>query len=428
MANHRKRLADEAWNFLRDKWHKNFKRHSSSQMSWNTHSLNKDGRWHAGKSVALFGSCFALSCNFSTGNLGHYSSSHKPKHDEVGSFPMSDFFQVAATKEDDPTWKLIHWYARFANLCGSKRKERESEVRELFDEEARSNRSDANQTFIQDTRDVDVSVVRASETQGLAVVSVAQGRDRAVIAVRGSVCATNFVQACKVWPRKEPLIQDVSFHTGFAEVADELMVEILPKLNKDMRISLTGHSLGGAVSTILGMRLKTMGYNVNEIVIFGSPKYVWGDSDMFVNSSLSVLRIEHHLDPVCSFPSHPVISLSGHARAYFSELSEIARAGLIHKGSFISDNLASADQNLSCGGHLIFGPIEQHCEWVSADPILGFEIPQSQSSLAFVGYQVIIFSCLHNMVVTCCFKHVGQKLVIGKQSQGIPCLLLITSN
>uniref|UniRef100_A0A7S0EQZ3 Fungal lipase-type domain-containing protein n=1 Tax=Hanusia phi TaxID=3032 RepID=A0A7S0EQZ3_9CRYP len=217
----------------------------------------------------MAGSCFALSCNFSTDAMSRYSSARKSKHEEASDFSLNNFFQVEPTEQDDPTWKLIHWYARFANLCGSKRNERVSEVQELFEEEARSNRADENQA-VRNSLDVDVSVVRAPETKGLAVVSVSGGRDRAVIAVRGSVCAKNFVQACKVWPRKEPLIQHVSFHTGFAEVADELMVDILPRLDKNMRISLTGHSLGGAVSTILGMRLKSMGYNVNEIVIFGS--------------------------------------------------------------------------------------------------------------------------------------------------------------
>jgi len=95
-----------------------------------------------------------------------------------------------------------------------------------------------------------------------------------------------------------------------------------------------------------------------------------------------------------------VISLSEHARAYFSELSGVARAGLIHKGSFVSDNLASGEQQSTCAGHLIFGPIEQHCEWVSNDPLLPFDMPKTTRDLSFLGYQ-----------------HVGQKLVIGKDPE-----------
>ena len=62
------------------------------------------------------------------------------------------------------------------------------------------------------------------------------------------------------------------FHSGFLSGGKATAKSLVPYLDKDKPLYLTGHSLGGAVSLACAIKLKAMGYNVVEWVGFGSPK------------------------------------------------------------------------------------------------------------------------------------------------------------
>ena len=89
---------------------------------------------------------------------------------------------------------------------------------------------------------VDFTWIDAPKSKGLALVCIASEEKLAVVAVRGSVNIRNILMALKVWP--QTLMKDdgvgVSLHSGFAEVADEMLVKIEPLLEKGMTIHLTG--------------------------------------------------------------------------------------------------------------------------------------------------------------------------------------------
>ena len=64
----------------------------------------------------------------------------------------------------------------------------------------------------------------------------------------------------------------VRLHRGFAQAAEGIYQEIRPQLNRDYKISTTGHSLGGAVALILAMYLDIDNFNLERVVTFGQPK------------------------------------------------------------------------------------------------------------------------------------------------------------
>ena len=64
----------------------------------------------------------------------------------------------------------------------------------------------------------------------------------------------------------------ISLHQGFAQAAKGVYKAVLPALNKDYEISITGHSLGGAVALILAMYLDIDQYTLGPIITFGQPK------------------------------------------------------------------------------------------------------------------------------------------------------------
>mmetsp|Transcript_74045 Transcript_74045/g.120212 ORF Transcript_74045/g.120212 Transcript_74045/m.120212 type:complete len:397 (+) Transcript_74045:73-1263(+) len=156
-----------------------------------------------------------------------------------------------------------------------------------------------------ETPEIEFSWIEAPKSRGLALVCIAPREKLAVVAVRGSVNVHNFISALKVWPKKGADV-GVSLHSGFSKVADEMMEKIEPLLAKDMTIHLTGHSLGGAVSTILALRLKRKGYDISQVVAFGMPLVVWqgaAQGDMAeLALDIPLLRVEHPLDPIPHFP------------------------------------------------------------------------------------------------------------------------------
>jgi hypothetical protein len=144
--------------------------------------------------------------------------------------------------------------------------------------------------------------VEAPRSQGLALVCVTPSENVAVVAVRGSVNIRNILLALQIWPTPTEKGIGVSLHSGFAQVADEMMVKIEPLLHKSMKIHLTGHSLGGAVSTILALRLKAKGYDISQVVAFGMPLVVWAGDQRELPLDIPLLRVEHPLDPIVNFP------------------------------------------------------------------------------------------------------------------------------
>ena len=152
------------------------------------------------------------------------------------------------------------------------------------------------------TEPTELTWVEAPRSQGLAFVCVSPSENLAVVAVRGSVNMCNILYALKMWPKPTEEGIGVSVHSGFAQVADEMLVKIEPLLRKGMKIHLTGHSLGGAVSTILALRLKARGHDIAQVVAFGMPLVVWGVDQREIPLDIPLLRVEHPLDPIVHFP------------------------------------------------------------------------------------------------------------------------------
>ena len=65
---------------------------------------------------------------------------------------------------------------------------------------------------------------------------------------------------------------EIRLHQGFAQAAESLYLAIRPHLNKNYKITTTGHSLGGAVALILAMYLDKDHYLLDKVVTFGQPK------------------------------------------------------------------------------------------------------------------------------------------------------------
>jgi triacylglycerol lipase len=94
-------------------------------------------------------------------------------------------------------------------------------------------------------------------------------------------------------------------HTGFWQSFDLVRDEIIATLSKfdgkNKQIWLAGHSLGGALSIITGLYLKSSGFNVQNIYSYGGPRTIGNKA--FIKKANELLpnriqRLEYFQDPV----------------------------------------------------------------------------------------------------------------------------------
>lgn len=109
------------------------------------------------------------------------------------------------------------------------------------------------------------------------------------IAIRGTVNAENTLVNLDIqlMPNRD---LDIEVHRGFADTAKTIFKNITPRLNKEFTTHVTGHSLGGAVATVLAMYLDTNAYKVTRVVTFGQPK-VTNITGAQKFSHLDILRV-----------------------------------------------------------------------------------------------------------------------------------------
>ena len=141
-------------------------------------------------------------------------------------------------------------------------------------------------------------------------IAISEGKQRITVVFRGSESISDWYYDLMVF--KQKLKDDIYVHSGFYtqltrnSVYDELVesIKMLLKDHPDYNIYVTGHSLGGALSTLFGYMLaNTVENNVN-VVSFASPRvgnYEWKKS-FEETRNLTHYRITNKRDIVTAFP------------------------------------------------------------------------------------------------------------------------------
>jgi Lipase (class 3) len=108
-------------------------------------------------------------------------------------------------------------------------------------------------------------------------------------------------------------------HKGFRNHAERILRDVIPLLidptlsSSRATIEVCGHSLGGAVATILSIKLRRLGYNVVRLTTVGEPRYVFRrqhnttmnenpDDHLLLLLPKHHVRIEHEYDFVTYLP------------------------------------------------------------------------------------------------------------------------------
>lgn len=96
-------------------------------------------------------------------------------------------------------------------------------------------------------------------------------------------------------------------HSGFDEDATAVFNDVLPYLDKDKKILVTGHSLGAAASTLIMMYLYEAGFDVGPSINFGQPK-VTNAKGAQKYSFLPLIRVVDENDVVPLLPPATLLS------------------------------------------------------------------------------------------------------------------------
>jgi hypothetical protein len=105
-------------------------------------------------------------------------------------------------------------------------------------------------------------------------ISSKTGQQSQHIFIRGTTLWMDIITCIQTYMMYDDEIQ-CYVHYGFVQHTHRILKDIIPLLSKDATIEISGHSLGGAVASILAMKLHLRGYNVHRLTTIGEPAYLW---------------------------------------------------------------------------------------------------------------------------------------------------------
>ena len=124
------------------------------------------------------------------------------------------------------------------------------------------------------------------------------------LSIRGTADKPN------VWEDVETaLIPDsilgIPLHRGFQRDSTAVYKDAAPYFRKDLKLRITGHSLGGAVAVILAAYLEKQGYTVERLVTFGQPKFTTVPPSETISAVTT--RVVNEKDVVPMVPPYTVV-------------------------------------------------------------------------------------------------------------------------
>lgn len=128
------------------------------------------------------------------------------------------------------------------------------------------------------------------------------------IAVRGTANKKNLQEGFEASLRVDPRI-GIPVHAGFDDDAQAIYADVKPYLKKGYATHVTGHSLGGAVGSIIALNAIADGHDVTKVVTFGQPRFTTVEGVKQLGF-LPLLRVVDENDVVPMLP--PSVATKAH--------------------------------------------------------------------------------------------------------------------
>ena len=129
---------------------------------------------------------------------------------------------------------------------------------------------------------------------------------------------------------KADSVTGTKIHQGFKEEVDKIYEEVrrrVARYSKDRKIWACGHSLGGAMATIIAQRIEFVGgYDVDTLYTFGSPRAGGPKFSAWCNNNLNHQRFVNNNDVVPCVPTFIRWRHTGDCY-YIKSTGEVTRLG-----------------------------------------------------------------------------------------------------
>ncbi|KAM3144303.1 hypothetical protein pb186bvf_003467 [Paramecium bursaria] len=155
-----------------------------------------------------------------------------------------------------------------------------------------------------------ISVIESVQYGALSFIGINQAMKRIIVSFRSTQNLNNFINDLKFMKSQYPC--DGCFvHKGFLETYVDMQSRLLDKIqiiqdqNPSLKLTLTGHSLGGALATLTAIDLELLNIKVDTFYIFGSPRVGNKQFAQFFQQVVRTkqkVRITHHEDIVPHLP------------------------------------------------------------------------------------------------------------------------------
>lgn len=144
-------------------------------------------------------------------------------------------------------------------------------------------------------------IFKSKETSVKVFLTTDDQKKSQTLAIRGSTNYSNWVANVKFFKEKDRWARGVDVHIGFHNAAREVYYLVRKHLKKDYKITITGHSLGGATALLVGLYLEHFSFKQVESITFGQPRVTNSDGAKKLNS-FSLERIVNKNDLVSKLP------------------------------------------------------------------------------------------------------------------------------
>jgi|TARA_R110000765_G_scaffold310203_1_gene403581 hypothetical protein len=152
------------------------------------------------------------------------------------------------------------------------------------------------------------------------------------VSIRGTTNSHNAMQDINFFKDKSKRL-GIDIHTGFHRTAEMIADDLLSRLDKSYKVSVTGHSLGGAAAVVVSWYLDYADFNVEECVTFGQPKVTDSHGIRAMRDKIKLTRVVNETDVV------PLVPPTGTHRHRYAHSGTLIK--LLDNGKFC--NLGEPD-------------------------------------------------------------------------------------
>ena len=195
----------------------------------------------------------------------------------VAKYALEDRFRQNFTKDHNPDWQNIRWFAEFSTYAYKRDNQKIRDKYSDFD------------VYINEIHQIKYVLLSDPDTRTY------------YISIRGTDNSHNALRDINFLKDKSFRL-GIELHTGFHRAAEMIADDLLHRMDKTWCTYVTGHSLGAAEALIVSWYLDYSGHSIAECITFGQPKVTDSHGIRKMRGKIKLTRVVNETDIVPMVP------------------------------------------------------------------------------------------------------------------------------